>query len=320
MEYKDYYKALGLERGASQEEIKTAFRKLARRYHPDVNKEPEAEARFKEVSEAYEVLGDAEKRAAYDRLGKEWQAGQEFKPPPGWDEGFEFSGASFERGGGFSDFFEQLFGGLDRRRGRGEGPFRGGAGAHFRARGEDHHARIKIDLRDAFTGATRQVSLHAPEVDEGGHVALRDRVLNLQIPKGVTEGQHIRLKGQGAPGIGGGPAGDLYLQVGFRPDPLYRVAGRDLYLDLPVAPWEAALGASVRMPTPEGRIMLRIPPGSAQGRPLRVKGRGIPGDEPGDLYAVLKIVLPPADTEVARHVYEEMARKLPFDPRAGLGE
>jgi curved DNA-binding protein len=319
MEYKDYYKTLGLERGASQDEIKTTFRKLARKYHPDVNKEPEAESRFKEVSEAYEVLGDAEKRAAYDQLGKEWKVGQEFRPPPGWDEGFEFSGSSFERDGGFSDFFESLFGGLHRRRERGEGPFRGGAGAHFRARGEDHHARIQIDLRDAFTGATRQVSLHAPEVDESGHVVLRDRVLNVQIPKGVTEGQHIRLKGQGAPGIGGASAGDLYLEVGFRPDLLYRVAGRDLHLDLPVAPWEAALGASVRMPTPEGPIMLRIPPGSAQGRQLRVRGRGIPGAEPGDLYAVLKIVLPPADTEEARRIYEEMARQLPFDPRAGLG-
>jgi curved DNA-binding protein len=250
MEYKDYYKILGLERSATQDEIKTAFRKLARKFHPDVSKESGAEARFKEISEAYEVLGDAEKRAAYDQLGKDWKAGQEFRPPPGWDEGFEFAGPSFERGG-FSDFFESLFGGM--RRGR-EAPFRGEA--TFRARGEDHHARILIDLRDAFTGATRPVSLHAPAVDEAGHVVRRDRVLNVQIPKGVTEGQHIRLKGQGAPGIGGAPAGDLYLEVGFKPDPLYRVAGRDLYLGLPVAPWEAALGASVRTPTPAGPIML----------------------------------------------------------------
>lgn len=312
MEYKDYYKILGLERSATQDEIKTAFRKLARRFHPDVNKEQDAEARFKEISEAYEVLGDAEKRAAYDQLGKEWKAGQEFRTPPGWDEGFEFSGGAFERG---SDFFESLFGGMRRRR---EAPLRGEA--VFRARGEDHHARILIDLRDAFTGATRPVSLHVPAVDDTGHVVLRNRVLNVQIPKGVTEGQHIRLKGQGAPGIGGAPAGDLYLEVGFKPDPLYRVAGRDLYLGLPVAPWEAALGASVRTPTPAGPIMLRVPAGSAQGRQLRIRGRGIPAAEPGDLYAVLKIVLPPADTDEARRVYEEMARQLPFDPRAGLGE
>jgi len=318
MDYKDYYKTLGLERTATQDEIKTAFRKLARKYHPDVNKEAGAEARFKEVSEAYEVLSDPEKRAAYDQLGRDWQAGQEFRPPPGWSEGYEFSGRSFERGGGFSDFFESLFGGLDRRGERGEPPFRGEAA--FRARGEDHHARILIGLRDAFTGATRQVSLHAPQVDDTGHVVLRDRTLNVQIPKGVTEGQHIRLKGQGAPGIGGAPAGDLYLEVAFKPDPLYRVDGHDLYLHLPVAPWEAALGASVRMPTPTGPIMLRIPPGSAQGRKLRVRGRGIPGAEPGDLYGVLQVALPPADTEAARKVYEEMARALPFDPRAGLGE
>ena len=318
MEYKHYYKALGLERTATQDEIKTAFRKLARKYHPNVNKEPGAEAHFKEVSEAYEVLGDAEKRAAYDQLGRDWKAGQEFRPPPGWNEGYEFSGRSFERGGGFSDFFESLFGGLNRRSERGEFPFRGEA--VVRARGEDHHARILIDLRDAFTGATRQVSLHAPQVDDSGHVVLRDRVLNVQIPKGLKEGQHIRLKAQGAPGIGGAPAGDLYLEVAFKPDPLYRVDGHDLYLDLPVAPWEAALGASVRMPTPEGPIMLRIPAGSAQGRKLRVRGRGMPGAEPGDLYAVLQIALPPADTDEARKVYEEMARELPFDPRAGLGE
>jgi curved DNA-binding protein len=318
MEYKDYYKTLGLERSATQDEIKTAYRKLARKFHPDINKEAGAEARFKEIGEAYEVLGDAEKRAAYDQLGKDWKAGQEFRAPPGWDEGFEFSGAGAEPGG-FSDFFESLFGAMR----RGEPRHRGGAYRRetvFRARGEDHHARIQIDLRDAFTGVTRQVSLHVPTVDDRGHVALRDRILNVRIPKGVTEGRHIRLRGQGAPGIGGAAAGDLYLEVGFRPDPLYRAEGKDLYIDLPVAPWEAALGASVRTPTPAGPIMLRVPPGSAQGRQLRVRGRGIPGAEPGDLYAVLRVVLPPADTEEARKAYEEMAKRLAFDPRAGLGE
>jgi curved DNA-binding protein len=213
MEYKDYYKILGLERGATQDDVKRAFRKLARKFHPDVSKEPTAEARFKEISEAYEVLSDAEKRAAYDQLGKEWRAGQEFRPPPDWDAGFEFSGAAFERGE-FSDFFDALFGGMRRR----ERPFR--REARFRARGEDHHARILIDLRDTFTGATRPISLRVPEVDDTGHVVLRDRILNVQIPKGVTEGQHVRLKGQGAPGVGGMPAGDLYLEVNFRPDPL----------------------------------------------------------------------------------------------------
>ena len=312
MEYKDYYKVLGLERSATQDEIKRTFRKLAREFHPDVSKEPTAEARFKEISEAYEVLGDAEKRAAYDQLGKEWKAGQEFTPPPDWDAGFEFSGPAFERGE-FSDFFDAMFGGMRRR----EPPFR--RETRFRARGEDHHARILIDLRDAFTGATRPISLRVPEVDDTGHVVLRDRVLNVQIPKGITEGQHVRLKGQGAPGIGGMPAGDLYIEVNFRPDPLYRVVGRDLYLELPVAPWEAALGARVKMPTPAGPVMLRIPAGSSSGRQLRIRGRGIPAAEPGDVYAVLKLVLPPADTDKAKKVYQEMAQQLAFDPRAELG-
>ena len=191
--------------------------------------------------------------------------------------------------------------------------------ARFRARGEDHHARILIDLRDALTGATRSISLRVPEVDDTGHVVLRDRILNVQIPKGVTDGQHLRLNGQGAPGIDGMPAGDLYLEVSFRPDPLYRVVGRDLYLELPVAPWEAALGASVKIPTPTRPIMLRIPEGSSQGRQLRIRGRGIPAAEPGDLYAVLKVVLPPADTDKVKKVYEKMAQQLPFNPRAGLG-
>jgi curved DNA-binding protein len=314
MEYKDYYKILGLDRSATQDEIKRSFRKLARKLHPDVNKEPGAETNFKELGEAYEVLGDVEKRAAYDQLGKDWQAGQAFTPPPDWDAGFEYSGASAD-GSEFSDFFDALFGGM-----RGRQSTRRGA-AVFRVRGEDHHARIAIDLRDAFTGATRPVALRVPAVDETGHVVLRDRVLNVQVPKGITEGQHIRLKGQGAPGSGGAPAGDLYLEVNFKPDLLYRVDGRDLALDLPVAPWEAALGASVKTPTPLGAVMLKIPPGSAQGRPLRIKGRGIPAAAgPGDLYVVLKIVLPPADTDEARQAYQEMARRLAFDPRAGLGE
>jgi curved DNA-binding protein len=314
MEYKDYYAVLGLERSATQDEIKGAYRKLARKFHPDINKDPGAEAKFKEVGEAYEVLGDVEKRAAYDQLGKHWRPGQEFRPPPDWDAGFEFSGATSETARGeFSDFFDTLFG----RMRRPEPMFRGRA--EFHARGEDHHAKILIDLRDAFGGATRTVSLRAPEIDENGHLVLRHRTLNVQIPKGVVDGQHLRLKGQGAPGTGRLPAGDLYLEVQFRPDRLYRVVGRDLYLDLPVAPWEAALGASVKIPTPTGPIMLKVPSGSSQGRELRIKGRGIPAAEPGDLYAVLKIVLPPADTEKAKELYQEMARELSFNPRAKFG-
>ena len=312
MEFKDYYKVLGLERNAAQDAIKPAYRKLARKFHPDINKDPSAEAQFKEVGEAYEVLGDAEKRAAYDQLGKGRKPGQEFRPPPDWDAGFEFSGGE-GAGAEFSDFFESLFGKMR----RGEPAARGRA--EFHARGEDHHAKILIDLQDSFDGATREISLRVPEVDASGHVGLRDRSLNVQIPKGVTEAQHIRLKGQGAPGVGRLPAGDLYLEVQFKPDPLYRVAGRDLHLELPVAPWEAVLGAKVKMPTPSGPIMLKIPAGSVQGQEMRLKGRGIPAAEPGDLYATLKIVLPPADTEIAKKLYEDMARDLSFDPRSKLG-
>lgn len=243
MEFKDYYKVLGVEKKATEDEIKRAYRKLARKYHPDVSKEPEAEKRMKEVNEAYEVLKDPEKRAAYDQLGTRFQAGQEFRPPPDWDAGFEFSrGFSEAEAADFSDFFSALFGGAARRRDAG----------NFRARGDDHHAKILVDLEDALHGATRQIALRAPELDQQGRLVARNRTLNVQIPKGIREGQHIRLAGQGTPGIGGGPPGDLYLEVHFKPHPLYRVDGRDLYLTLPIAPWEGALGATVKVPSRPG--------------------------------------------------------------------
>jgi curved DNA-binding protein len=324
MEYKDYYKILGVERTATQDEIKRAYRKMARTYHPDVNKEEGAEAKFKDAGEAYEVLKDPEKRAAYDELGANWKQGQEFRPPPNWDAGFEFSGGGYTQADAsqFSNFFEQMFGGM--RGARGGAGF-GGAGPggfsqrEFHAQGQDHHAKIEIDLRDAYSGAKRAITLRMPEVDPQGHVSVKDRTLNVTIPKGIREGQHIRLAGQGAPGMGKGPPGDLYLEVRFAPDPIYRVEGKDVYVDLPIAPWEAALGASVKAPTPEGPVMLKIPPDSTKGRTMRLKGRGLPGKPPGDLHAVLKIVLPPADTDKAKEVYKEMERELPFDPRAGLG-
>jgi curved DNA-binding protein len=309
MEFKDYYTIMGVARDATQDEIKRAYRKLARKYHPDVSKEPDAEARFKELGEAYEVLKDPEKRAAYDQLGANWKAGQEFRPPPDWDAGFEFSGG-YADSGAFSDFFESLFG----RSGAGRP-----GGATFHARGEDHHARILIDLEDAYHGATRTISLHAPQLDGQGHVRIREHTLSVRIPKGVRQGQHIRLAGQGTPGLGGGPAGDLYLEVVFKPHRLYRVDGRDLYLDLPLAPWEAALGAKVKVPTPEGVVDLTVPAGSAAGRKLRLKGRGIPGNPAGDLYVELQIALPPAETEAAREFYRTMQQELAFNPRSRLG-
>jgi curved DNA-binding protein len=313
MEFKDYYKILGVERDATQADIKKTYRQLARKFHPDINKEPGAEAKFKEIGEAYEALGDPEKRAAYDQLGKEWKAGQEFRPPPNWDAGFEYSGRP--EGADFSDFFSSIFGAARAERSGQSGRTR----TTFHMRGEDHHATIVIDLHDALNGATRTITLRMPEVDDGGHVLVRDKNLTVQIPKGVTDGQSIRLKGQGTPGMGHAAAGDLYLEIRFKPDSLYRVEGKNLYLDLPVAPWEAALGASVKMPTPLGPIMIKVPAGSANGRELRVRGRGIPASQPGDLYAVLKIVWPPATDEKARKIYEEMAKELAFDPRAGLG-
>ena len=311
MEFKDYYKIMGVARDATQDEIKRAYRKLARKYHPDVSKEADAEARFKELGEAHEVLKDAEKRAAYDQLGVNWKGGQEFRPPPDWNTGFEFSGGGFTDGDAadYSDFFASLFG----------RDFRAGGGASSRAKGEDHHAKILIDLEDTCQGATRTITLRVPAVDIQGHVSTRERVLNVTIPEGIRAGQHIRLSGQGSAGIGEGKAGDLYLEIEFRPHPLYRVDGRDLYLDLPVAPWEAALGATVKVPTLGGIVELNIPEGSVSGRKMRLKGRGIPGNPPGDCYVILSIALPPADTEAARDLYRKMAQELNFNPRARLG-
>ncbi len=313
MEFKDYYRIMGVKRDASQEEIKRAYRKLARKYHPDVSKEPDAEARFKEVGEAYEVLKDPEKRAAYDQLGANWKAGQEFHPPPGWDAGFEFRGGGFtgSDSSAFSDFFDALFG-------RG---FAGSGERHgaYQARGEDHHARILIDLEDAYHGANRTITLQVPGLDAHGRPHTRQRSLKVHIPRGVRQGQRIRLAGQGAPGVGGGRSGDLYLEVEFKPHPFYRVEERDLYVDLPLAPWEAALGAKVKVPTPGGVVDLKIPPNSKPGRRLRLKGRGIPGRPAGDLYVVLQIALPPADSEKAKEIYRTMERELAFNPRARLG-
>ncbi|MGB5540044.1 MAG: DnaJ C-terminal domain-containing protein [Gammaproteobacteria bacterium] len=314
MEFRDYYRIMGVARDATQDEIKRAYRKLARKYHPDVSKEPDAEVRFKEVGEAYEVLKDPEKRAAYDQLGANWKAGQDFKPPPDWDQGFEFHGGGFTGAdaAGFSDFFESLFG----------RDFAAGARAHaggYHARGEDTHARVMIDLEDAYQGATRALTLKHTELGADGRPHLRERTLNVRIPKGVSQHQHIRLAGQGGAGVGKGGAGDLYLEVEFRPHPFYHVEGRDVFLDLPVAPWEAALGATVKAPTPNGAVDLKIPAGSASGRKLRLKGRGIPGQSPGDLYVVLQIALPPAGTEEARAAWRELEKQLHFNPRARLG-
>lgn len=327
MEYKDYYQILGVARTATQDEIKQAYRKLARKYHPDVSKLPDAEERFKELGEANEVLKDPEKRAAYDQMGANWKNGQQFEPPPNWNAGFEFggrgdTGEGFSQGfgGGFgqgfnqeqnsaySDFFESLFGQARQQSGR----------ARQKPAAEDHHAKVVIDLADAYQGGKRSFTLRTPTVDATGHVVMTERTLDVNIPKGIRAGQHLRLAGQGEPAVGGGKAGDLFLEVEFKEHADFRVDGRDVYLTLPLAPWEAALGAVVQVPTPEGALSLTIPAQSAAGRKLRLKGKGIPGsgsNPAGDLYAVLEVVVPPAVTERDKAAYRAMQEAFDFNPR-----
>jgi curved DNA-binding protein len=320
MEFKNYYATLGIERTATQDEIKRAYRKLARKYHPDVSKEPDAEARFKDVTEAHEALINAERRAAYDAIAQRHASGQPFEPPPGWDSGFEYGGRGAGNGRGeyaggadFSDFFDSLFGRGDpqdgQRRRAGGGP----------VQGRDHHAKVAIALLDAYQGSQRMISLQMPVVDATGQTTLQARQLEVHIPKGVREGQHLRLAGQGAAGSGGAPAGDLYLEIQFLPHPVFRVDGGDLSFDLPVSPWEAALGATITAPTPDGSVQLNLPPGSCQGRKLRLKGKGLPGKLPGDLFAVLTLALPPAASEPEKAAYSAFAHAFAaYNPRAAL--
>lgn len=316
MDFKDYYQIIGVARDASADEIKRAYRKLARKYHPDVSKERNAEDKFKELQEAYEVLKDSKKRAAYDQLGSRYQAGQEFQPPPDWGREFGFAGGYSEANdSGFSDFFASLFGGgAGSPFGRPRGPRRGG----YASAGEDHVAKIQIDLEDAYRGGTHMVDLNSPELATSGEVLLKPRTLRVTVPAGVIEGQQIRLVGQGSPGIGGGRTGDLYLEIAFRPHALFKTEGRNIHLTLPLAPWEAALGATVSVPTLGGTVDMRIPAGAKAGQKLRLKSRGLPGVTPGDQIVTLQIVVPPADSPQARALYEQMQRELHFDPRAEM--
>lgn len=314
MDFKDYYKVLGLERSATADEIRKAYRKLARQYHPDVSKEPDAAARMAEVNEANAVLSDPEKRAAYDQLASQPQAaaGGGFQPPPNWDAGWEFSGEG-PSGEGYSDFFEELFGRAARQRAGGPGRASRAAGP---IRGEDHYARIELDLLDAYRGAERTVALQSGRLDEQGRLRREERHLQVRIPKGVREGQHIRLAGQGNPGLNGGPPGDLLLEVVFRPDPRWRAEGRDVYQRLPLAAWEAALGGPVAVATPAGEVEVQVPGGSGGGRKLRLKGRGIPAATPGDLYLELEAVVPPPITGSQRAAWEALRESYPgFDVR-----
>lgn len=300
MEYKDYYKILGVERGAPAGEIKRAYRKLAGEFHPDKNKAAGAENRFKEVSEAYEVLSDDKKRRAYDQLGPNWKAGQNFTPPPGWQPNFG-GGAGRARSedmGGFSDFFSDLFGG-----GMGGGAGFGGSrsfedfGGGFAGR-EDQRAKVQIQLEDSFNGAQKSIGVNG-------------KTLSVRIPKGVTAGQTIRLNGQGLRG------GDLLLEIDFRADPQFSAQGRDIHVNVPIAPWEAALGQSVPVPTLGGSVQLKIPANAQSGRKLRLKGRGLPGTPAGDQIVTLSVVSPPAELDEQKQFYRDMAERFKgFDPRA----
>ena len=319
MEFKDYYQILGVSKSASAEEIKKAYRKLARKYHPDVSKEPDAAKRMAEVNEANEVLGDPEKRSAYDTVGAQaWargaRSGDDVRPPPGWDAGFEFSDAGANGEADYSEFFEHLFGHAARaQRGR------GAHGASAQMRGNDHHAKIELELIDAYRGTERTIHLQGARMDQSGHVVPETRALQVKIPKGVKEGQLIRLAGQGSPGYGGGPAGDLLLEVHFQPDSRWRIEGRDVTQRLRVTPWEAALGGEVRVQTPDGAtVEVTVPPGSGAGRKLRLKGRGIPSSSaPGDLYLELEPAVPGAVTDAQRNAWKALAAAYPgFDPRS----
>jgi curved DNA-binding protein len=311
--FRDYYEVLGVARGASEEEIRRAYRKLARTYHPDVNKDPGAEERFKEVSEAYEVLRDPEKRERYDRLGANWKAGEDVSGAEGF-EGFRQGGfgsgggfgdvrVEFGEGAGFSDFFESLFGARGARGGRARTAGFDG----FSRRGADHEATLELSLEEAARGGRRKISL-----GDG-----RDYQVN--IPPGVRDDQRIRLAGEGAQGAAGGPAGDLFLRVRVKPHPRFRVEGRDLHVDLPVAPWEAALGTSVEVPTLDGSTKVKVPAGSSSGRKLRLRRLGMPGPGKarGDLFATVKIVVPKKPTKAERELYERLAEASSFDPRKG---
>jgi len=330
MEYRDYYKVLGVARTATADEIKKAYRRLARKFHPDVSKEANAEQKFKEMQEAYEVLKDPEKRAAYDQLGSEWKSGQQFRPPPDWGSGFEFRGGprqgragqggarteeEYEAAEGFSDFFSSLFG--DRG-------FAGGGGSPFSGSGQraarDHHARVDIDLEEAYSGTTRTLELKRPELKPDGTLDLKTHTVRVTIPAGVTDGQLIRLAGQGEQARGGGRPGDLYLEVHMKPHRLFQLDGRDVTLTLPVTPWESALGATVTVPTLGGAVEMHIPANSQSGQKMRLRGRGLPGQPPGDQYVQLKVVMPAANSPEARAVYEEMKQKMAFDPRSELEE
>jgi curved DNA-binding protein len=323
MDFKDYYAVLGVSESASPEEIKKAYRKLARKYHPDVSKEANADDKFKDVGEAYEVLKDPEKRAEYDEL-KKYGARKDgsFERPSGWQSasGFGDGGYTEADAGQFSDFFEEIFGG-GRRAGAGPG-FGGGFGSQRRSnrmRGEDVHAKLPLFLEEAIKGCEKQVTFNVQEPDANGRLVSRQKTLKVKIPAGMKEGQHIRLKGQGAPGIGGSANGDLFIEVEYAPHPLFTVEGQDILVTVPIAPWEAAIGASVTVPTVGSKVNVKVPKGSSSGSKLRLKGKGLPGKHPGDQIVILQVAMPERHSEEAQELYKQLAEaEKEFNPRSRL--
>jgi len=297
MNYKDYYKVMGVEKDATAKDIKTAYRKLARKYHPDISKELNAEEKFKEVGEAYEVLKDPEKRKVYDQYSHDWTMHQQADYSAQSKRNARDTGhADYQ----FSpDFFESLFG---------VPPSRKQAYA-----GADYSSSLNISLEDAYKGVVKNI--HLPAVHGHG----KAQALRVKIPAGVKSGQQIRLSGQGAPSVNNGPKGDLYITIHIDKHPLFDVKGNDIYVTLPLAPWEAALGATVMVPTLGGNVDLKIPPGSQGGQTMRLKNRGLSGSAAGDQFVLLKIVIPPANTDAAKALYEKMAADMPFNPREKMG-
>ena len=308
MKYKDYYQTLGVARSASEDEIKKAYRKLARQYHPDVSKEKNAEEKFKEIGEAYEVLKDKEKRAAYDQLGS-YQPGQDFRPPPNWDHQFDFShgGGAHFGGGDFSDFFAELF-----------GRSRGGRQAQPRY-GQDFEVNVEISFAEALTGTERSLQLEVPQPLGSAYQRVPKQV-KVRIPKGVTDGQKLRVPGKGGEGMHGAPTGDLYLNIKIAPHPYFKVNRHDVYLEVPITPWEAALGADVEVPTPQGRVRLKIQPGTRAGQKMRLPGKGLPKPKQGagDFYALLQVVAPDKLSEKEKALFKELQSISNFAPRSHL--
>lgn len=319
MEFKDYYDILGVKTDADTKAVKTAYRRLARKFHPDVSKEADAESKFKDVSEAYEVLGDAAKRAEYDQLRKYGRKGQNFTPPPGWNGGS--GGAEFNEGN-FSDFFSSIFG--DRFQQSGATGRRGGV--HFgdeeelfARRGQDVAVDLPVFLEDMLKEEAKTIEFVMPVMGEDGRRVNQKKTLKVKIPKGTVDGERIRLKGQGAPGMGKAPPGDVYLTVKLVPHPLFEVSGHDLTLTVPITPWEAALGTTVQVPTLHGRISLSVAPAAQTGQRLRVKGKGLPGKlGNGDLYVLLKVVMPTQVDAASKKLWQELASKASFDPRSAF--